>query len=413
MSAFPVVARIALSFVLLAAPFTAGAALTLADAERIALDRAPWYQHHRTNVSAAAERVEYEGRLPDPQLTLGFVNVPTDTYNLRSEDMTMTNVGVRQQFPPGDTLKLRSQRARQELTREEARLEMERRNLLRQVRGTWLEFYYLDRSLRLLDDSRVVQARLVEDAESRYRAAAGGQPEALAARQALARVDERIAMLRAQRTRAQAQLSRWIGTEAANQPPAEALPAVSPAEPAFSVERHPEWLAARAGIEAAHAEVEIARQEYKPGFMVDVSYGLRRARPDGSERADLFSALVTMDLPIFRAKRQDRRLAEKQTLEAAARYEAEDKRRELEAGYRAARAERDALAQRVEIFEQRLLPDAEREASLTVAGFARDQSERRAARLKALETRLELTRLRVDLARSQAELLYLTGENQP
>lgn len=412
MSAFPVVARIALSFVFFAAPYTAGAALTLADAERLALERAPWYQHHRTSVSAAAERVEYEGRLPDPQLTLGIVNVPTTSYDLRSEDMTMTNVGVRQQFPPGDTLKLRSQRARQELTREEARLEMERRNLLRQVRGTWLELYYLDRSLRLLDDSRSVQARLVEDAEARYRATAGSQPDVPQARQALARVDERIAMLRAQRARMQALLSRWIG-ETANQPLPEALPTLVPAEPAFSVERHPEWLAARADIEAAHAEVEIARQEYKPGFMVDVSYGLRRARPDGSERADLFSALVTMDLPIFRAKRQDRRLAEKQTLEASARYEAEDKRRELEAGYRAAHAERDALRQRVEIFEQRLLPDAEREASLTVAGFAREQSERRQARLKALETRLELTRLRVDLARSQAELLYLTGENQP
>jgi outer membrane protein TolC len=396
----------------LAAPLTAGAALTLAEAERLALERAPWYQHHATQVSAAAERVEYEGRLPDPQLTLGFVNVPTTTYDLRSEDMTMTNVGVRQQFPPGDTLKLRSRRAQQELTRERARLEMERRNLLRQVRQTWLEAYYLDRSLKLLDDSRRVQARLVEDAEARYRAAAAGQPEVLQARQALARLDERIAMLRAQRARTQAQLSRWIG-ESANQPLTETLPTLAPVEPAFSVERHPEWLAARAGIESARAEVDIARQEYKPGFMVDVSYGLRRARPDGAERADLFSALVTMDLPIFRAKRQDRRLTEKQTLEAAARYEAEDKRRELESMYRAARAERDALAQRVEIFEQRLLPDAEREASLTVAGFARDQSERRAARLKALETRLELARLRVDLARSQAELLYLTGEQQP
>ncbi len=412
MSAFPVVARIALSFVFLATPFTAGAALTLAEAERIALERAPWYQHHRTNVSAAAERVEYEGRLPDPQLTLGFVNVPTTSYDLRSEDMTMTNVGVRQQFPPGDTLKLRSRRAQQELTREQARLEMERRNLLRQVRQMWLELYYLDRSLKLLDDSRVVQARLAEDAGARYRAAAAGQPEVLQARQTQARLDERIVLLRAQRAKTRAQLARWIG-EAADQPLPEGLPALAPVPAEFAVERHPETLAARAGIESARAEVEIARQEYKPGFMVDVAWGLRRARLDGSERSDLFSALVTMDLPIFRAKRQDRRLAEKQTLETAARYEAEDKRRELEAGYRAARAERDALVQRVEIFEQHLLPDAEREASLTVAGFARDQSERRQARLKALETRLELTRLRVDLARSQADLLYLTGEEQP
>ena len=217
MSVSSVVARHALFVIILAVPLSAGAALTLAEAERLALERAPWYQHHRTNVSAAAERIEYEGRLPDPQLTVGVVNVPTTTYDLRSEDMTMTNVGVRQQFPPGDTLKLRSQRARQELTREEARLEMERRNLLRQVRNGWLELYYLDRSLALLDRSRVLQHRLLEDTEGRYRAAGGGQSEVLQARQMLGRLDERIAMLRAQRARTQALLSRWVG-ETANQP---------------------------------------------------------------------------------------------------------------------------------------------------------------------------------------------------
>ena len=67
----------------------------------------------------------------------------------------------------------------------------------------------------------------------------------------------------------------------------------------------------------------------------------------------------------------------------------------------------------MKIFAERILPAAEREASLTVAGFARDQSTRREARLKALDTTLELTRLRVDLAKSRAELLYLTGEEQP
>ena len=78
-----VVTRFALLIALLAAPLSAGAALTLAEAERLALAHAPWLAHHRTNVSAAAERVVYEGRLPDPQLILGVVNVPTDTYSTR------------------------------------------------------------------------------------------------------------------------------------------------------------------------------------------------------------------------------------------------------------------------------------------------------------------------------------------
>lgn len=387
----------------------AGDDLTLARAERLALERAPWLAHHRANVDAAAERVVYEARLPDPQLTLGTVNVPADSLSLREEDMTMLMVGVRQSFPPGDTLALKSRRAEKELTREETRAEAERRNLLRQVRQTWLELYFQQESLRLLQVSRRLQQKQLEAAEGRYRAAADMQQTVFRARQALARVNEREPMLKAQITRARAQLGRWIG-DAAALPIPTALPAL-PAPPTdFDPALHPEWLASAAMFDAARLDVDMARQEYKPAWMLDLSYGFRRSMPDGAERSNMVTAMVTLDVPVFRAKRQDRRLAEKQALESGARFETEDKRRELEAMYAGVRAEYEALAARAKIFEEQLLPAIRREAHVTVAGFARDQAEYRDAQMKATEAEQEYTRVRVDLAKTQAELLYLTGD---
>lgn len=389
-----------------------GAELALVDAERLALEHAPWLQHHRTNVDAAAARAVYEGRLPDPQLTLGAVNVPTDSWRLDQEDMTMLSVGLRQQFPPGDTLRLRARRARTELTREQARLEIERRNLLKQVRYTWLELYFRNESSRILDEQRGVQQRQLAAAEARYRAAQEPQQAVFRQREALARLDERAAMLHADGERLRSQLARWVGDAARDPLPAEP-PVLAPVPDNFDPTRHPEWLAAQAGLETAHADVDLVRQEYKPGVMLDVAYGARRPMPDGTARSDLVTAMLTVDLPIFRSQRQDRRLAEKQTMESAARYETEDKRRELEAMYAAARAEHEALAQRVKIVGDELLPIIRSEAQVTSAGFARDLNERRDAHMRALEAEIELARLRTDLARSQAELLYLTGEDAP
>ena len=42
--------------------------LSLAHAESLALTQAPWLAHHRSNAEAAAQRIVYESRLPDPQL---------------------------------------------------------------------------------------------------------------------------------------------------------------------------------------------------------------------------------------------------------------------------------------------------------------------------------------------------------
>lgn len=386
--------------------------LTLAEAERLALEHAPWLQHHRTNVDAAAERAVYESRLPDPQLTVGLLNVPTDSYRLDREDMTMTMVGIRQSFPPGNVLKLKGQRAEMELTREQARVEMEYRNLLRQVRQTWVELYFQQQSLNTLEELRRLARKQLEAAEARYRAAQEMQQTVLKARQALARLNEREPMLRAQKLRLQAQLARWVGEIAYRSLPSE-LPSLPTVSETFDHTRHPDWLAAQYGLEQARIEVDMARQEYKPGWMLDLSYGFRRPMPNGMERPDMVTAMVTMDMPIFRDKRQDRRLAEKQTMETGMRHEIEDKRRELEAMYQSMRAEFEALAEREKIFMQELLPATRRESQVTVAGFARDQVENREALMKTLETELEYTRLHADQLKTQAELLYLTGEPQP
>ena len=385
------------------------AELSLRDAERLALEHAPWYAHHRSNVDAAAERVVSESSLPDPQLTVGAINVPTDSFKLDREDMTMLMVGVRQAFPPGNTLALKQRRAEHELDRERARLEIERRNVTRQVRVSWLELYFQERSLRLIAEVREVLKAQAHGAENRYRAAQETQQSLLRTRQALARLDEREQGIRAQAVRLRGQLARWIGQQAAQRP----LPATLPGFPSlplaeFDATRHPDWIAANALLESARTEVDLVRQEYKPGFMAELSYGARQAG-----RSDMVTALVTMDLPIFRAKRQDRRLAEAQTRETGARFESEDKKRELEAMYAAALAEHETLAERTRIYAERLLPDIRREARLTTAGFARDQAELREARMKELDAEIELIRLRVDLARSHTELLYIKGEDTP
>ena len=47
-----------------------------------------------------------DGELMDPQLRVGAVNVPVDSFSLDAEDMTMLEVGVVQEFQPGKSRRL-------------------------------------------------------------------------------------------------------------------------------------------------------------------------------------------------------------------------------------------------------------------------------------------------------------------
>lgn len=414
MPAIHAVSLIGIVVVVLFAPFATRAAeseLALATAERLALDTAPWLKHHRAAVDAAAARAVYESRLPDPQLVLGAINVPTDSFRLDRDDMTMLMVGLRQSFPPGRTLELRGQRALEEHARESARNDLEQRNLLRQVRLNWLELFYLEAALRQIGEARRLQERQQLATEGRFRAAQEPPQAVFKARAALARLNERAPMLEAQRARVRAQLGHWIG-EAAYAPLPDTLPAL-PEIAEFDLNRHPEILAARAMESGARLETEIMRQEYKPGWMLDVGYGFRQPTPDGMERSNMVTAIVAIDLPLFRGNRQNQKVAEKAALADGARHETEDKRREIEMMYRGLRAEQAALTARAKVFETELLPALKRETEVTATGFARDQAEYRDAQMRRLDAELEYTRLRIDLARVHTELLYVVGEKQP
>src|SRR5690606_3529924 len=105
-------------------------------------------------------------------------------------------------------------------------------------------------------------------------------------------------------------LSVWLGSldesRIAADWPSLAQP-LSLGEIEARLKNHPRILALQKQVQAAETRVELSRQEYKPEFSVDLSYGARAGTDlDGSSRPDLFSVMLVMDLPLFHEQRQDR-----------------------------------------------------------------------------------------------------------
>jgi len=166
-------------------------------------------------------------------------------------------------------------------------------------------------------------------------------------------------------------------------------------------------------IEAAQTAVDLARQASRPGWMLDVSYGFRGGEMDGEDRPDMLSAMVSVDLPIFKADRQNREVA-------AARAEAQglhemhtDHQREM----RAMLAEAWGVVQRTgeleQFFETELLPLADQSVQAALLGYRSNRAmvdEVVAARRAALDAKLKHLRLAAERAQAQYDMDYLVGE---
>lgn len=393
-------------------------ALDLAEAERIAVERDAMLRQLAAEAQGMRERAVAEGQLMDPKLRVGAVNVPVDSFSLDAEDMTMLEVGVSQEFPAGRTRALTRKRMEQSATATEAVAADRRLVVIREVRRAWTELAYVVRARELVDGQVEWVEQMRSSARARYASGEGKQLDLLQAGLDVAMLREQLLDLDRDEAMRRAQLGRWIGEDAARQVAAKSLPARASLEPLATLEerllRHPAQMDYERRIAAAETATDLARQRNRPSWMLDVSYGFREGEMAGGEsRPDMLSAMVSFDLPLFRANRQDREVAAARAETRALHEMHDDHQREMLAMLAEAWSVADRTAALERFYETDLLPLAEQSVQAALLAYGANRSmidDVIAARRASLEASLKHLRLVADRAQAQYDVDYLVGE---
>jgi outer membrane protein TolC len=416
------VRHVAASIVLLAlssSSLHAIAALTLAEAEQLALGDDPAVAASQARSQALREDAVAAGQLPDPKLKAGLFNMPLDTLDIDQEPTTQLRMGLQQAFPRGATLQHRQRQAEWKATAEQARAEDEIRKLVREVRSSFLELYYQLQAEQVVTDTRALFAQLVDITQAHYATGRVNQQDVLRAALELSRLDDRATRIRNEQEKNRATLAKWIGSSASQAldphfPVLMDLP--SKQGLATALEQHPVILAESARLESHNQAIQIAREQYKPGWGAGLEYRKRFGEnPDGSDRSDMMAAMVTVDLPLFPGKRQDRRLAASLQEAEAAQLTRADRLRKLRALLESDYASWERLGERASLYEAQLLVEARANVQASLNAYQSGVTEFTTlmrARITDLDVRLDELRVRVDRAKAQARLLYLAGAEQ-
>jgi outer membrane protein TolC len=128
----------------------------------------------------------------------------------------------------------------------------------------------------------------------------------------------------------------------------------------------------------------------------------------------MLAAMVSVELPLFTAKRQDRRLAASIQQASAVQLMRDDRLRELRQMLDTSYANWQRLGERAALYESQLLHTSAANAQASLKAYQSGVTEFTTlmrARITDLDIQLELLRINVDRARAQASLLYLAGED--
>ena len=129
----------------------------------------------------------------------------------------------------------------------------------------------------------------------------------------------------------------------------------------------------------------------------------------------MLAAMVSVELPLFTASRQDRRLAASIQQAGARQLTRDDRLRELKQQLGSDYADWQRLGERAALYETRLLKEAAANVQASLKAYQSGVTEFTTlmrARISDLDARLDELRIRVDRAIAHASLLYLAGDDQ-
>ena len=387
--------------------------LTIERAVQIALERDALIEVYQSRRDAYREQSIAEDTLPDPKIKLGVMNLPTDTFKQNQEPMTQVQLGIQQMLPRGNSLEIKSQRAISMSAIENARIENQHRKTTREVRETWLELYYWLNAEAVVKKNRKLFTELVSVTKQQYAAGRQKQQDVIRSELELGMLDDRELKIQTRIEITRAKLAKYIGDNINSTDLDNALPEFNIRQYDDSwIEKHPMMNMEQAMVKTKQKNVELAKQSYKPSWMLDLTYGQRENAANGTKRADFVSAMVVFDLPLFTGDRQDKKVAASKHRLNSALNSREERKRELNRMWQSNLSKEKHLWQRIIKYKTLLVPKANENTNAALYSYQSGQGAFTSlvrAQIIELETQLRALRLDVDHKKEQAQLLYFVG----
>ena len=370
---------------------------------------------------AAVERIPQVEALPDPRFNYRYYisEVETRVGAMRQ------GFGLSQTFPWLGKLELSGNVAAEAAKAERYRFEATRLKLFYEVESAYYEYYYLWRSIGILQENIQLVRQMEQVARTRYTTDASSHPDVIRAQVEIGKLEDRLRSLQDLRQPVVAKLNAALNQRAGARLPWPT--SIPERDVSFTDEQAIGWLAESSpelkamDSETAAAEhrVELARREYFPDVTLGVDYtdvanstGGRHPSDDGK---DAVAVMASINLPIWYEK-LDAGVREARHREWAASLARNQRANDLASTlkltlYRFRDAER-----KVDLYRDTLVPKAIEAVKASESAFGAGTvsfTDLIDAQRVLLEFELAVERASTDRALYLAELEMLVGRSVP
>jgi outer membrane protein, heavy metal efflux system len=350
--------------------------LKLADLIDEALKNNPDLLASQAKIDAAGYRVPQSKTLPDPMFSVGYQNEGLTRYTYGEELGSQWMFGASQEFPFPGKLALKGSMAESDLASLKAMDQYLRAKTTDKVTELYLDLFLSYKTIDLLKDKDEIFARIEDMSLARYSTGKAMQEEVLMAQTEKYMLLEKEQMLKQKIQSIEAMLRAALGRKdnasmgRPVEPANEVYPFTSDEAVNIALNNSSDIKSRNKMLEAAGYKVSMAEKEYYPDFTVNAGYA-KRTGPF----MDMYSATVTVNLPIFRKTKLEPAVNEAKASVAQAEQELESAKLMIASAVQDNVSMVRSSEKLMELYKNGLIPKNAQSLDAALAGYSTGASD--------------------------------------
>jgi cobalt-zinc-cadmium efflux system outer membrane protein len=384
-----------------------------------ALELSPKIKMLEMKKLAAENKIEQNSNLPDPMLTLGIVNLPTNSFSFTQEPMTGAIVGLRQDLPfPGKLSEQADVNSKDvDIVQQEildAKNET-RKNVIR----AYNELMFYRNSIKLAERSKDLLKNIAEVVRTKYAVSTASQQNLLRVELEITNLLENIADLKSKEESQISILNSYILRPADSHIVTEKFPEINYERLSVSalVDSAEKFRPYLVGIKEAKQKEMLKKSlsdyDYYPNFNLSLAYTYRdEITATNTPLNDFLSFVVGISLPLNYGGKISSKVEEAETMQKLYDEQYNLSLQLLQSSFGSSVAKINSLKDRIELIEQGSLIQANENLKTTLISYQVGQVDFLNvidAQNSLLKIENDLNRLKTDYLNEFAELEFLTG----
>ena len=373
----------------------------------------------QSKLSAAGARIEIGTNLPDPTLTLGLANLPTNSFSFTQEPMTGKIIGLSQAIPfPGKLGAAAEVKAIDTLIIKEEINDL-KNEIQKNVSTLYFDLSLFRKEIELAKESEALLKQISEVVKSKYRVSKANLQNVIQVAVQITRVQDKIEVLRGKENATLAELNAILLRDANSEIESNEVFSLdrniykTPTLLKIAGNNRPFLKGIKYTEEKFKLKEEFAEYSYYPNFKLGLQYSQRDYNGlTGADFNDFFSVVVGITLPLNYGGKNTAKVNEAQYLQAFNRDRYNSSMQILNQSLSKITAKLDEIKSRDRLVSKTLLPQAEKLLQAALADYQVgkiDFVNVINAENDILKIKTELIKIRTDYKKNIAKLEFLIG----